>query len=278
MSSQETFNQMVPEDYYGRILTGNYSAGLKEHVAGYISAYKAFEKTGNPTIFYLSAWHEENEGRVWYEFVSRRFARFMGCERSEVAETFRNRVLDQRTITTRDAEVGLEEEIRDRESLGEAAVELREELKRRGIGDAVYKVRLGKNRTAWIKDVARIEVHEKDRICLSCGYLTLVTKERKAEEQRLERERLRVSLEMAGAVCHEMNQPVQSISGYAETLLLKLSEEDPMRDQLTKIIDLTGKMGGITKKLARITRYETKDYVQGVKIVDIEKSSEEFRR
>jgi C4-dicarboxylate-specific signal transduction histidine kinase len=199
----------------------------------------------------------------------------MGCDRSEVEETFRKKILDQRTLTYHAPDAIIEEEIRDREALDEAASELREDLKRRGIGDAIYKVDLGKGRIAWIKDVARIEVHTKDRICLSCGYMTLVTKERRAEEHRLERERLRVSLEMAGAVCHEMNQPVQSISGYAEGLLMRIPKDDPLRDKLNKIIELTGKMGDITRKLAHITRYETKDYVQGIKIVDIEKASEE---
>lgn len=276
MQGRETFNRVIPKDYYGLILKGNYSTRLKKHVVGYIDAYRSFERTGNPTIFYLSAWHEENEGKVWYEFVSRRFAILMGCARSEVAETFRNRILDQRTLTYHATDAGIEEKIRDREALDTAAVELRENLKRRGIGDAIYKVDVGEGRVAWIKDVARIEVHEMDRICLSCGYMTLVTKERKAEEHRLERERLRVSLEMAGAVCHELNQPVQSISGYAEGLMMRLSDEDPMRDKLSKIVELTGKMGKITRKLAHITRYETKDYVQGIKIVDIEKASEEI--
>ena len=41
-----------------------------------------------------------------------------------------------------------------------------------------------------------------------------------------------------------------------------------------KIMDQTRRMGDITKKLMGITKYETKDYVQGVKIVDIEKSSQ----
>ena len=33
------------------------------------------------------------------------------------------------------------------------------------------------------------------------------------------------------------------------------------------------RMGGITKKLRSVTKYETKPYVHGVRIVDIDKSS-----
>jgi hypothetical protein len=36
------------------------------------------------------------------------------------------------------------------------------------------------------------------------------------------------------------------------------------------------RMGTITQKLIGITRYETRDYVNGARIVDIEKSSSTF--
>ncbi len=275
MDSQETFNRVVPDDYYGRILTGDYSVTLKKHVAGYIDAYRAFERTGNPAVVYLSAWHQEDEGKIWYEFVSCRFARLLGCERSEAADVFRRRILDQHTLRYRAPDASIEEEIRDREALDGMARKLREAVRRRGVGDAVYKVSLEGDRIAWLKDMARIETHGHDRICLSCGCLTPVTKERKAEAERLERERLQVSLQMAGAVCHEMNQPMQSISGYAESLLMNLEAGDALCVKLRKIIDLTRRMAEFNRKLTRITRYETKDYVEGIKIVDIDRASEE---
>ena len=34
-------------------------------------------------------------------------------------------------------------------------------------------------------------------------------------------------------------------------------------------------MGGITRKLMKITRYETKDYVKGVRIIDIDRAADE---
>jgi len=273
MSSVKVFSRVIPEEYHGRILTGDYSAGLKDRVAGIIGACQAFERTGNPSLFYLSAWDEHDAGRLWYEYASSRFAALMKCRRSQVADAFRSRILDRRTLRVHESEAGIEEEIRDRASLDESALELRESWKQEGVGDAVYKLDMGGGAAAWIKDVARIEVHPEDRVCLSCGTMTLVTNERLAEEYRLERERLRVSLEMAGAVCHEMNQPLQGISGYAEAMLMGLPEEDPLGGKLRKITELAGKLGEITRKLTRITKYETKDYIQGVKIVDLDKSS-----
>ena len=95
----------------------------------------------------------------------------------------------------------------------------------------------------------------------------------RAEEERLEKERLQVLLEMAGAVCHELNQPMQNIFGYSESLLINLSEDNPLFVKCKKIIELIKGMGAITKKLMKITKYETKDYIQGIKIIDIDKSS-----
>jgi len=50
-----------------------------------------------------------------------------------------------------------------------------------------------------------------------------------------------------------------------------------MSERFKKIMDQTRRMGDITRKLMGITKYETKDYVQGVRIVDIDKSSQEER-
>jgi len=40
-------------------------------------------------------------------------------------------------------------------------------------------------------------------------------------------------------------------------------------------MDMAVRMGGITRKLMKITRYETKDYLQGVRIIDIDRAADE---
>ncbi len=96
---------------------------------------------------------------------------------------------------------------------------------------------------------------------------------KQAEEERIIREKLQGVLEMAGAICHEMNQPIQCVSSYSESLIEDLTEDEPAYERVKKIIDLTKKMGMITSKLQRITKYETRNYVEGVRIIDIDKSS-----
>jgi signal transduction histidine kinase len=98
-------------------------------------------------------------------------------------------------------------------------------------------------------------------------------KRRQLEEERLQRERLEGVIEMAGAACHELAQPLQSLSGYSHLLLTDLSEDNPLFGQIKKIQGMVNQLGQITKKIMHITRYETKEYIEGYKIIDIDKAS-----
>ena len=262
---------LTPEKYSGRILTGNYSIELKKRVEDLLGIYRAFEKTGNPAMPYVSAWQEE-EMKIWYEFASVRFVGLMDCKISELADVLRKSVKDRIIYRHPDTDASIEKKVFSSSELIAERKKLREEGRKEGI-DAVYKISRNNTKSIWLKDVATVETYKQDRISLSLGYLTVVTKEMKAEEERLERERLQVLLEMAGAVCHELNQPIQAISGYSENLVLNVKKDDPLYSKLKKIMELAQAMGDITGKLMKITRYETKDYVQGIKIIDIDKSS-----
>lgn len=90
----------------------------------------------------------------------------------------------------------------------------------------------------------------------------------------IEEQKLQGVLEMAGAVCHELNQPMQAISGFAQLLLMGMDEDDANFEYIEIIKNQVDKMGSITKKLMRITKYETKDYLESTKIIDIHKASD----
>ena len=96
---------------------------------------------------------------------------------------------------------------------------------------------------------------------------------KRSERERLRREKLEGVLEMAGASCHELNQPLQVISGHSELLLMRAPEGNPMRKHVSVIKQQVDRMAEITRKLNNITRYEACDYIRGVKIIDIDKAS-----
>ncbi|OQY58841.1 MAG: hypothetical protein B6245_09745 [Desulfobacteraceae bacterium 4572_88] len=114
------------------------------------------------------------------------------------------------------------------------------------------------------KPVNRIELLARIKSALTQQELT---------KKLLEEERLEGVLEMAGAVCHELNQPMQSVLGFSQLLLDDLSQDDQKYEYIRIIKDQIGKMGKITKKLMRITRYETRDYIESTKIIDINRAS-----
>ncbi|MBF0396147.1 MAG: transcriptional regulatory, partial [Desulfobacterales bacterium] len=69
-------------------------------------------------------------------------------------------------------------------------------------------------------------------------------------------------------------QPLQVISGYTDIILYNISKDDKIYEKLKLIKEQTYKMSQITKKLMSITRYETKNYTKGKKIIDLDKSSQ----
>ena len=274
MTHHKDSNVIVYPNYCGLILPGNYSSDLKETVSDYIQTFNKFEETGNPAIPYISAWEEKNEKAIWYEFVSNRFLSLLGCSPSQAPVVFRDSVVDRIIYKTSEPDADIQKDIFSHHELDYARVKLREDSKKMGNIDAVYKIYLEDSGFTWLKDIATVQSFDEDEVCISIGSLTIVTKEMKAEEERLKRERLQVTLEMAGAVCHELNQPMQTISGYTESLLRDFSKTDRSHDRIEKVMEEIIRMGTITKKLMRITKYETKNYLQGIKIVDIDKSSD----
>ncbi|MBW1797482.1 MAG: PAS domain S-box protein [Deltaproteobacteria bacterium] len=96
-----------------------------------------------------------------------------------------------------------------------------------------------------------------------------ITARKRAEQERLEKEKVQGVLETAGAACHELNQPLQ----FVYYLLDEISEENPQSKSVKDMKKQCDRMREITNKLESITTYETTDYIQGSQIIDIHKAS-----
>lgn len=109
----------------------------------------------------------------------------------------------------------------------------------------------------------------------SVTVLSDLTEKNRAARDRLARERLEGVLETAGGVCHEMNQPLQVLSGFLEILAVQVADGPgrEMADVVANARQQVDRMGAITAKLQRITRYETMDYGDNTRIIDIHKAS-----
>jgi DNA-binding response OmpR family regulator len=104
------------------------------------------------------------------------------------------------------------------------------------------------------------------RIQVGCRVLDLQTRLR-------EQERLHGVLQMAGAVCHEMNQPLQIILTSTELLLAGLSPQDPNREIAVTIQNGVWRLGDVTRRIMSLAQARTHEYL-GVEnqIVDLNES------
>ena len=125
-------------------------------------------------------------------------------------------------------------------------------------------------------------LYERDREVATVGILTDL-RERIRMEQRLldAQQKLQLSekqalvAELAGAAAHELNQPLTSIMGYA-SLIERQSAKDAVHLRAVAVImSEADRMAGIVKKIGKITKYETTDYVGNARIVDLERAAAE---
>ncbi|MCF8145424.1 MAG: PAS domain-containing protein [Deltaproteobacteria bacterium] len=98
-----------------------------------------------------------------------------------------------------------------------------------------------------------------------------VTARHRAQMEQLKREKLQGILEIAGATCHEVNQPLQ----YMCLLLDEVLKDDPENENLKEIKKQCDRITSITQKIEGITLCESMDYIQGKKIIDIIEASKE---
>ena len=175
------YYKYFPEGYYGRILTGEFSDLLKNHLADLIKEFRAFDDLGSPAMPYISAW-QGKQNIIWYEFVSTRFIKLLGCDYHEAPNFFRQSIMERHRYGIIESSAGPQEEILKKNQVKVLRSELRKEAKNSGSLDAVYKISTGGVDIHWLKDQAILQAFESDNIIISLGNLCIVTKEMEAEE------------------------------------------------------------------------------------------------
>lgn len=86
-------------------------------------------------------------------------------------------------------------------------------------------------------------------------------------------ERDRTVVEIAGAVAHEMNQPLTVVISAAELMCLHDPSPEEVKRLAIRMVDASQRMSDIVERLQRATHYTAKEYVSGVRIVDLDKVS-----
>jgi len=128
-------------------------------------------------------------------------------------------------------------------------------------------------RVKWVMETVTSVKHEGTRAVL--GYFMDITQQKQMAEEQRDKAKLRAILEMAGAVSHELNNPLQVVSIGIE----KLGDADMDLSRRKELIQLvqkhTQRIIELSSKIQRISQYATKDYVHGKKIFDIDAATTE---
>ncbi|MFC1829197.1 PAS domain S-box protein, partial [Thermodesulfobacteriota bacterium] len=112
---------------------------------------------------------------------------------------------------------------------------------------------------------------------VTLSFVRDITDRKKTEIDRRQKETLQGIVELAGAICHELNQPLQAISGISDLLMMDVDDDSPIYENVQAIKMRVYRMAEITRKLMSITQYKTKDYLKS-KILDIDKASEQVKK
>ncbi len=128
--------------------------------------------------------------------------------------------------------------------------------------------------TVWTEVMVNILYDETGTLNGIMGITRDITERKYAEKEMRSREKLQGMLEMSGAVCHELNQPLQVMMSTTDLLLTEGRVDEGGRELLETLQRAVDEIGSLTGKIMRVADYEVKDYMGGKsKIIDIDRST-----
>jgi signal transduction histidine kinase len=84
-----------------------------------------------------------------------------------------------------------------------------------------------------------------------------------------ERERLRIMMEMATTVAHEVNDPLTTIIAHLEVAVEEMDPDDPQRDRLASLREAAWRMASRIRQLTEIREYRPREVGVGPRVIDL---------
>ena len=89
------------------------------------------------------------------------------------------------------------------------------------------------------------------------------------QEAVRERERMRIMMEMAATVAHEVNDPLTTIIAHLEVAVEEMEPDDPQRDRMTSLREAAWRMASRVKQLTEIREYRPREVGVGPRLLDL---------
>ncbi|MCX5868108.1 MAG: PAS domain S-box protein [Proteobacteria bacterium] len=125
-------------------------------------------------------------------------------------------------------------------------------------------------------------VYEEGQEVATIGYfmdmrekLRLQKQMEEIDQKLAEREKEAALAELAGALAHELNQPLTTINSWIYLLNKKIENDNPMKADFKILQEEVDKMAQIVRRIGLVTRYETRSYAGRAQIIDIEGAGRE---
>jgi uncharacterized protein YigA (DUF484 family) len=83
-------------------------------------------------------------------------------------------------------------------------------------------------------------------------------------------ERREAAVEMAGAACHNLAQPLTTVNLLVEKLRRSLEPESEAGRSLERLAAELERLDGMVHQISQVSAYATRPYAQGLKIIDLE--------
>ena len=106
----------------------------------------------------------------------------------------------------------------------------------------------------------------------SVGFFYDLRAERAAQDARVAREKMAAVLQLAGALLHNLAQPLQVLLADSGQLLAETGADHPMRESLEAIHASARDLSQLLEKVRRISRLESAAYSAAGRILDLDRT------